>query len=361
MDYKNKYIKYKKKYLELKNIDANDQHGGSNDNYKIIKEIGIGMTGTVYLVKDKLNNKYAMKIEKILKNQSKESLKYDLWREIEFSNTIHKKYPKHFMKMYDNWIDKKCEHIQDWEKQGLKLELFDKSTQNYYKKLFNSPYCSIKIYSLIDLTLKDIYEQINDNQYYDIFIQCLYIMYLCHKLGYLHRDWKMDNIGLVKTTEEYINIFDTKIKTHGYLVVLLDYGGIIHEKYILSSYEKNLFTNKITDLFFMFDRYKYNMIFNYKEFENKYNIDTSNNITINDEIIKEIQKYLPKFNKNNNILSQYIYKIIYYNDFQNNLVGKNIKPIKPKLFLQQETILFIIKNIYNIKKCILFLIEHNYS
>jgi len=125
--------------------------------------------------------------------------------------------------------------------------------------------------------------------------------------------------------------------------------------------KKNLFTNKITDLFFMFDRYKYNMIFNYKEFENKYNVDAFNNITINEEIKEEIKKYLPKFNKNDNILSQYIYKIIYYNDFENQLTGKDIKPIKPKLLLPQETILFIIKNIYNIKKCILFLIEHNFS
>jgi len=260
MNYYDKYIKYKTKYLELKNIKINNQIGGSNDDYKIIKEIGIGMMGTVYLVKDKANNKYAMKIEKILKKHSNESLEYDIWREIEFSNKMYKKYPNHFMKIYDNWIDKKCTHKQDWKKQELKLELFDKSAQNYYKKLFDSPYCSIKIYSLIDLTLKDIYEKLTDKQYYDIFIQCLYVMYLCNKSGYLQRDWKMDNIGLIKTDDKYINIFDSKIKTHGYKVVLLDYGAVIHKKYILSSYEKNIFRNKMTDLFFMFDRYKYNMI-----------------------------------------------------------------------------------------------------
>ena len=360
MNYKDKYVIYKTKYLELKNIDAYSQYGGNSDNYKIIKEIGIGMMGTVYLVKDKLNNKYAMKIEKILQKHINKSLEYDLWREIEFSNKMNKKYPEHFMKIYDDWIDKKCNHKQDWEKQGLKLEFFDKSSQNYYRKLFDSPYCSVKIYSLIDLTLKNVYKQINEKQYYDIFIQCLYIMYLCNKSGYLHRDWKMDNIGIIKTDEEYINIFNNKIKTHGYKVVLLDYGAVIHKKYVLSSYEKNLFANKMTDLFFMFDRYKYNMIFNFKEFENKYNVDTFNNITINEETKKEIQKYLPKFNKNNDILSQYIYKIIYYNDFENRLIGNDIKPIKPKLLLPQEKILFIIKNIYNIKKCILFLIEHNF-
>ena len=31
MDYKNKYIKYKTKYLELKDIDINNQTGGGNN------------------------------------------------------------------------------------------------------------------------------------------------------------------------------------------------------------------------------------------------------------------------------------------------------------------------------------------
>ena len=335
-----------------------DIYKSKKNTYKIIKEIGIGMMGTVYLVKDKLNNKYAMKIEKILEKNSEKSLKYDLWREIKFSKTMNKKYPKHFMKIYDHWIDSNCNHIQDWNKIGLKLENFDKETQIYYKKLFNSSYCSIKIYSLIDLTLKDIYEKINDEQYYDIFIQCLYVMYLCNNLGYLHRDWKMDNIGIVKTKDKYIDIFDNKIKTHGYLVVLLDYGGIIHKKYILSSYEKKLFTIKMTDLFFMFDRYKYNMIYNFTEFENKYKIDTFDNVKINNKIKKDIQEYLPELKKNNDILSQYIYKIKYYDKFENQLIDNNIKLIKPKLLLPQKVIEFMIKNIYDIKKIILFFIDY---
>ena len=55
----------------------------------------------------------------------------------------------------------------------------------------------------------------------------------------------------------------------------------------------------MTDLFFMFDRYKYNMVFNFIESENKYN-------AVVDE---DINKLLPKFTKNNDVLSQYIYKI----------------------------------------------------
>ena len=40
MDYKDKYIKYKTKYLKLKNIDTNNQYG-SNNYYKTIKDIDV--------------------------------------------------------------------------------------------------------------------------------------------------------------------------------------------------------------------------------------------------------------------------------------------------------------------------------
>jgi len=302
-----------------------------NDKYKIIKEIGIGLMGTVYLV-EKSNNKYAMKIEKILKKQCVESLKYDIWREIEFSNTMSK-YPNHFMKLYDHWINKDCNHIQNWNKIGMKLEFFNKSAQKYYKSLIDSSYCSIKVYSIVDTTLKNIANKLTKEEYNDIFIQCLYVMYLCNKSGYLHRDWKMDNIGLNKTENKYIDIFDFKVKTHGYIVVLLDYGAIIHKKYILSAYEKKIFTSKLTDLFFMFDRYKYNMIYNFKKVERKHGINNIDPIKINENM----DKYLPKFNDNNKVLEQYIYKIKHY---------------KPDLLLPEQTIEQLIKNIYNIKRCI---------
>lgn len=360
MDYKDKYIKYKTKYLELKNTSEQNQIGENKENYKIIKEIGMGMLGTVYMVQDKKNKKkYAMKIEKIFKEQANGTLKNRLGREMEFSNKMSKLYPQHFIKIYDNWIDSNCVYNHDWNKIGINIELLDKQTKLYYNKLFDSPYCSIKIYSLVDLTLKDLYQQhkIDENQYYNLFIQCLYVMYLCNKNGYLHQDWKMDNIGLIKTNKKFINIFDRKLKTHGYFVVLIDYGGIIHNKYILLNYEKKIFENNYTDLFFMFDRYRYNMIFNFAEFENEYNIDTFNPIKIDKITKKEIKKYLPDINSNNDILSQYLYKIFFYDKFEKQLVKNDIEPIKPKLLIPSETIKFIIKNIYDIKKCIVFMLD----
>ena len=349
-------MKYKIEYLKM----THGQSGGllkNNTKYNKIKELGVGMTCTVYLVEDETKNKYAMKVEHILKKQIEKSFKYDLWRELEFQSVMYNKYPNHFMKIHDNWIDNKCDHKQDWSKIGLDLESFDEASQKFYKNLFSSPFCSIKIYSLVDITLRDLVEQnkLNEKQYHDIFIQCLYIMFLCNENGYLHRDWKMDNIGLTKTGNKFINIFGYQIMTHGYQVILLDYGAIVHKKYILSSYEKKLFTDSKTDLFFMFDRYRHNMIFNFKDFEDKYKVDTFNSISINEKTKKEIEQYLPK---KDSTLEQYVYKLLYYEDYEEQLIGDKIKCVPPKLFLPLDDIKYLIKNIYDIKKCILFLVSY---
>ena len=39
MDYKNKYIKYKTKYLELKNININNQTGSGKNKKPLIKNL----------------------------------------------------------------------------------------------------------------------------------------------------------------------------------------------------------------------------------------------------------------------------------------------------------------------------------
>ena len=39
MDYKDKYIKYKIKYLELKNMDVNNQIGGGKDNIRLAEKL----------------------------------------------------------------------------------------------------------------------------------------------------------------------------------------------------------------------------------------------------------------------------------------------------------------------------------
>lgn len=47
-----------------------------------------------------------MKIQQIMPKDVKESLATNMWREIYFAQTIAKKYPDHFMQLYDHKIDK---------------------------------------------------------------------------------------------------------------------------------------------------------------------------------------------------------------------------------------------------------------
>lgn len=151
----------------------------SMDNYKIISDLGYGMMGSVYLVSDENHHKYAMKIEHILKKDIIESMSSGVWHEIEFANYMNDKYPDYFVKLHDYWIDFKCTHIQDWSKIGMNIKSLPLEQQKFYNKLFASPYCSVKIWSLVDLTLKDlINKNISLQTYYDLFLQTLYVLWL---------------------------------------------------------------------------------------------------------------------------------------------------------------------------------------
>jgi len=80
----------------------------------IIKTIGIGSSGTVYLVKYK-NKKYALKIQHILIEDTKKNMKSKIWKEIYFYNYINKLENKDkifFVELYGYKIYDKCKHVQ---------------------------------------------------------------------------------------------------------------------------------------------------------------------------------------------------------------------------------------------------------
>jgi hypothetical protein len=62
---------------------------------KIIKKLGSGMLGTVYMI-DYDGKIYSQKIQHILENQKEQNLKYSIWREKEKNlwNLFSKKYIK---------------------------------------------------------------------------------------------------------------------------------------------------------------------------------------------------------------------------------------------------------------------------
>ena len=233
------------------------------NNIHIKQEIGKGLLGTIYLATYG-NKKLAYKIEQIFDKDAIKSYKSPLYREIDFATKMHALYPLHFMKLYDWKIDNKCSHKQDLSSLDFKLGDLPKVWQNYYQKLWLSKTCAIKLYSYVDTTLHNIMwknKKFNHAVFYDLSIQVFYVVYLMNKHGYLHNDFHSKNIGLNKTTDKYITIFNNRVKTHGYHVVALDYGTVLHKKYILKKNEKYMLANE-NDMFTLANR----ILFSYRLF-----------------------------------------------------------------------------------------------
>lgn len=332
------------------------------DNIKIIKSLGKGMHGTIYLVEVidiDTKEKYAMKVEKVLKKDIKKSLSSVLWREIDFADTLSEKYPDQFMKIYTH-ENKKCsyEHILDdniWKS-------IHKKQLKYYKKLYSSPFCSIKLMSIVDDVLHNIIYKLNDKKVIlDLFIQVVYIAYLINKEGYYHHDFHPKNIGVVYTKDKYITILDEKIETHGYLLKAIDYGMVLHKKYKLNKWEKSALKYE-NDLFINFYKIVFKIML--KNMISEYPDKNINEIVpISDLDTKTLDVYLKKFmtNKSEWVQNNYkyfqelLYKIVFFDKFQEQMNIKN--KVDLFTFIPIKSVIYIVQNIYNLKKILRHLIS----
>lgn len=331
------------------------------DKVTIGKEIGKGMQGTVYIAIDNKGNKYAYKIEKMLPASVQKSLISPHWREIDFALNIANKYPNQFIVLYDYKINLNCKHKQLYSN-NVKSWI---QKANHIKQLIKSPYCSIKLWSMIDGTLhkllnNNIFHSAKHNIAYDIFIQIVYIVYLMCNSGYKHGDFHDSNIGYVNTNKKYINILGNLIPTHGYIFKAIDFGSILHTKY--PTWQKmNELSN---DLF--------SVITTFCCPGNIYNItkQTPNIIKINGKIwnwrehwvnddctltktdIHNLSKYLPNQLINSDsgfkdMLLNTLYKLVNYEQWQRQILqDDSIIGIKPDYLIPLESILYIIKHIY---------------
>ncbi len=216
----------------------------SIDDYKIIKKLGYGMKGTVYLVSDKNqpDNKYAMKIEHILESDIKKDNKSSVWKEIYFSEKFGNKYPDQFISLLNYDIIDNCKHIQ---KYPLKLDIFNKKKQDEFKELAASNYCMRKIYTLIDGVLKDIIKTLSHQQIYSMIVQVVNILDLVHLNKYTYWDLNDTNIAYIKTDKEFIDIKGHKIPTFGYLYKIIDYGLVDHISNIHNKFDLKTFNSRI--------------------------------------------------------------------------------------------------------------------
>ncbi len=308
------------------------------EDYKIIKELGHGIFGTVYLVR-KNKKYYVLKIEKIPEKELKQNYKSSIWREIEFAKNFANKHQDNFIKLIEYDIIDNCEHKQ---KYSIPLEVFGKSGKELLLNKNKSTYCIRKIYTLIDTTVYDIIEELNKKQLYSIFIQICYAIYLMNKYGYVHGDLHTGNIGLVKTNKK-IKVFDKLIPSYGYQVKIIDYGSVLNKKYKLT---KNVFGSEKKN----FDlRFKYEILWSLSELiVNLTQVWEKLDVTFNFEKLKKEFIKMPEYQVISKLVSDdenqiLLFQIMYPDKFQKIILGDKFKKTIPvKLYLPFEDLIFLL-------------------
>lgn len=317
------------------------------DDYKIIKELGHGMIGTVYLIetnikkKNKSNNnknEYALKIEHIEKKDLKPNTKSDIWRELNFYKNIGNKYPNQFVSLIEYDFINNCEHSQ---KYSYDINLFPKKIQNKLKKRASSPYCIRKIFDLVDGNLSELIEQLEQKQIYSMLIQIAYSIKILHKYNYVHGDLHSGNIGWNKTINKNIQIDGLKVKTFGYIFKLIDFGLVLSDYDVSSKQEKVLYNKLIKT---EFNNLKYILVdTKFWDWFEKNNLKWDFEKTYLE--IKKTAEFeiIKKFTteKNDQV---FLFDILFQEKFQKIVCGNSYrKTIPRKLFVPIEDLLVLIK------------------
>jgi serine/threonine protein kinase len=324
------------------------------DSYKIVKELGSGYAGTVYLVV-KNGKYYALKIEKVLEEEVTKNYKYFGWREIDFANQVASRYPNQFIELVDYDFIGDCKHVQKTLKP---IEQFSDKIKDLILRVRASEFCFRRIYTLVDNSVDHIIRDLKKQQIYSIFIQILYIVYLIHSKGYVHGDLQLRNIGIIKTDKKNIMIFGKKIPCFGYICKAIDYGSILHKKYSLDLDKLKMYD----DVLMKENCMVYHLGIDFENFYNeKDRIEKENNIKINYkdaiENIRKTEEY-----KNIGITDDAIkfiyFKVKYVELFQKMVLGKYYKKmIHVPQWIDVDDIIFCYINNKNIKKQIFYLLD----
>lgn len=313
------------------------------NNYKIIKELGHGMMGTVYMIehtenKNKKNNKYALKIEKVEKKELKPNTKSEIWRELNFYKNLGKKYPEQFTQLIQYDFIEDCEHNQ---KYSFDIKLFSKQMQNKLIKKTESNYCIRKVFELVDGNLTDLIKKLEHKQIYSLIIQIVYAIKILHKHNYIHGDIHFGNIGWIKTNQKYIIINGLKIKTFGYIYKLIDFGLILSKSDISNKREKKIYNQLIERELVIIEHSLVDRKF--WDWFNKNNIKYDFGNLLNDLKKTDEFEIIKKFTTNTND-QIFLYEIMFQDTYQKILCGNDYKKTIPiKLFLPVEDLLVMIK------------------
>jgi hypothetical protein len=250
--------------------------------------LGKGQVGIVYNAVNEDGTHYALKESKLGRH------------EIEFAETISKKYPHQFMTLYNH-----SDNTAVWSKIDQTFRKFLKTS--------NSPMSTIL----------------------DVYIQIFNIINILQKEGWMHGDFHIGNIGLVKTEEPTIIIQGHHIPTHGYLVQAIDYGTVKHMK------------NPSYDIYRLFAQ-----VYDTDE-KHHWGLHSLKKPTLTPTQLTKIKSHLPKgdgFIQTN--LSIILFGILFPTEFK-----KQYPNIQLLHYLDDSTILYLIKNMKKIDVCLNYLIN----
>jgi len=359
--------------------------------YKILEKIQNNLFTLVFLIKNS-KKKYILKRQKILNKHIKKNLKYEIWREIDFSEFVNK-LPKNkrifFMQMYEYKIVENCDK-----------KLFDKLPKimlkdKIYKELDKSKYCIDLIYEHKGKQFKNLLKKNNlslKEKYYFL-VQLFYALSIMKKNGYSHNDIHPGNITY-NTSKSNIKIKNKNINSK-YVYSLIDYGLVNHKKYNL---KKNKFDNKSDNNISIFSQIlnrKNILIEIYKE--NKWKLD--NNLfdpnkmyfsllkmydykeiwnKIKEKLLKKFPEFIKFYNffenslnlkeitdyiwnpKNNTInITEYIDSLFLAYDSKNYYKIFGLNKLNKNSFIPGNDIEFIILNFYNYNKLVNYFLSKN--
>lgn len=312
-------------------------------NYKIIKQLGHGMIGTVYLIEKKTNTKYkyALKIEHVEKKDTNPNPKSAVWREINFYTKFATRYPDQFIQMLEYDFVTNCVHIQTY---SYDLELFSLAVQKKLKRLAQSKFCVRKVFELVSGTLDKIIFKLKINQIYSLIIQIVYSIYLLHTNKYTHGDLHSGNIGWIKVSNNdkiFIPKLNLNIPTFGYKFKLIDFGLVMHIDSAYTKREKKIFeSNMQTELIGLLNSFVdtklYDVVNKLKikwDFESDY------------DKFKKTEYYIQIKNLTaDKHLQMFLFDIMYPDSYQKILLGPLYKKTIPrKLYLPIFDILMYVK------------------
>jgi serine/threonine protein kinase len=194
---------------------------------KVIKKLGTGMLGTVYLINYD-NNIYAMKVQKIFEEEKIKNIKFPIWRELLFYNDVNKMPPesqKFFCKLYGYKIIEDCKHVQIRPKVFPNKKLF-------FNKINQSDICIILIidYKGSNNLYNFLQNNIPKKQIYSILLQVCKIILILSDLKYSHNDLHAGNIMIHSTKDKTFEIMKHKIPYYGLQLVAIDYGNVTYNE-----------------------------------------------------------------------------------------------------------------------------------